>query len=590
MPTRPLPNDPSLEHLKKEAKRLLKAADAGDPDALAQIAAHHPRASRSAEPFSLADAQLVVARSYGFASWTRLKQYLETLEQFAWKPPSRDHHGSLVDVFIGLACLDYGAWHRSNPDKARRLLDDHPELADADISCAAAVGNVDAVRAMIERDPALVNTRGGSLTWEPILYACYSRMQDMPPSFSTLDVARLLLARGADPNAGFLWDGTYLFTALTGAFGEGEDGPNNPPHPHRDALATLLLDAGADPNDGQTLYNRHFRANDEHLKLLFSYGLGTDRGGPWFKRLGDRATSPSRMLVEELWSAAKNNRQARVALLIEHGVDVNTPGRRDGRTPYEVAIREGNKAIADFLVAHGATVVELGRKERFAIACIQGNRSAAMALLAEQPDLLEQLGHHGRVDLIHRAARSHGPSCLRLTVELGIDINGFVPNSGLDRTVLHDAAMFGSLEGVQLLLELGADPHLRDPTYHSTAIGCAYHGGQHHVVEYLARFATIFDALRCNAVDRVASLLAADPSLANAVDEEGTPLVFYLHSQLTRLDDLLTLLRSHGCDVNVRSPRRRVTLLDFALSEGLLEFADVLRRHGLRTSDELAGS
>ena len=83
MPIRPLPNDPSLEHLKKDAKRLLRAADAGDPEILAQIAEHHPRATRSAEPFSLADAQLVVARSYGFASWTRLKQYLETLEQFA---------------------------------------------------------------------------------------------------------------------------------------------------------------------------------------------------------------------------------------------------------------------------------------------------------------------------------------------------------------------------------------------------------------------------------------------------------------------------------------------------------------------------
>ena len=589
MPTRPLPNDPSLEHLKKEAKRLLKAADTGDPDALAQIAEHHPRASRSAEPFSLADAQLVVARSYGFGSWTRLKQYLKTLEQYAWNPPARDQRGSLVDVFIGLACLDYGAWHRSNPDKARRLLEDHPELAHADIFCATAVGNVDAVRAMIERDPALVNTRGGSLKWEPILYACYSRMPDMPPSFSTLDVARLLLAKGADPNAGFLWDGTYLFTALTGAFGEGEDGPNNPPHPHRDALATLLLDAGADPNDGQTLYNRHFRASDDHFQLLFSYGLGTDRGGPWFTRLGDRAVSPSRMLVEELWSAAKNNRPARVALLTEHGVDLNTPGLRDGRTPYEVAVREGNKAIADYLVAHGARPVELDVKERFALACIQGSRTGAMALLAEQPDLLEQLGHRGRVDLIHRAARSHGPSCLRLTVELGIDINGVVPNSGLDRTVLHDAAMFGSLEGVQLLIELGADPHLRDPTYHSTAIGWAYHGGQHHVVEYLARFASIFDALRCNAVDRVASLLAADPSLANAVDEHGTPLVFYLHSQLTRLDDLLTLLRSHGCDINARHPKGG-TLLDTALAEGLMDFADILRRHGMRTSDELAGS
>ena len=71
--------------------------------------------------------------------------------------------------------------------------------------------------------------------------------------------ARLLLSHGADPNAGFLWGATYAFTALTGAFGEGEDGINQLPHPQCDALATLLLESGADPNDGQALYNRHFR-------------------------------------------------------------------------------------------------------------------------------------------------------------------------------------------------------------------------------------------------------------------------------------------------------------------------------------------
>jgi hypothetical protein len=42
--------------------------------------------------------------------------------------------------------------------------------------------------------------------------------------------------------------------------------------------------AGADPHDNQGLYNRMQYPNDEHLKLLFEYGLGKDQGGPWFKR------------------------------------------------------------------------------------------------------------------------------------------------------------------------------------------------------------------------------------------------------------------------------------------------------------------
>ena len=84
---------------------------------------------------------------------------------------------------------------------------------------------------MLEADPTTVNAKGGALRWEPLLYACYSRMDGNLSKGSTLEVARLLLAHGADPNAGFLWGATYAFTALTGAFGEGEDGINQPPHP-----------------------------------------------------------------------------------------------------------------------------------------------------------------------------------------------------------------------------------------------------------------------------------------------------------------------------------------------------------------------
>jgi hypothetical protein len=61
---------------------------------------------------------------------------------------------------------------------------------------------------------------------------------------------------------------------------------------------------------------------------------------------------------------------------------------------------------------------------------------------------------------------------------------------------------------VKLLLELGADPNVRDPTCQSTSIGWAYHGQQQHVVDYLFKFATIFDALRCDGVERVAAVAA----------------------------------------------------------------------------------
>jgi hypothetical protein len=88
MPTRPLPNDPSLEHLRKQAKRLRNAVRTGDAEALARVREFHPHANGAIARFSLADAQLVVARSYEFASWARLKQHLIEIEPFFWNPPA----------------------------------------------------------------------------------------------------------------------------------------------------------------------------------------------------------------------------------------------------------------------------------------------------------------------------------------------------------------------------------------------------------------------------------------------------------------------------------------------------------------------
>ena len=73
---RPLPPRPSLEFEHKEAKALLRRLRAGDPEALARARARHPAMDASApERIRLADAQLVIAREYGFTSWPRLVQY-----------------------------------------------------------------------------------------------------------------------------------------------------------------------------------------------------------------------------------------------------------------------------------------------------------------------------------------------------------------------------------------------------------------------------------------------------------------------------------------------------------------------------------
>src|ERR1035441_3654730 len=79
------PVRPNLEQLKKQAKDLLKFHKSGDPDGLRRIQEKHPDwCNRSEEElratrFTLGNAQLVIAREYGCASWPKLKAQVESI-------------------------------------------------------------------------------------------------------------------------------------------------------------------------------------------------------------------------------------------------------------------------------------------------------------------------------------------------------------------------------------------------------------------------------------------------------------------------------------------------------------------------------
>src|SRR5580704_4638662 len=70
-PARVMRENPDLDQLKRQAKELLEAYRASSPEAVAEVAAYHRSATR--ETFALHDAQFVLARSYGFESWPKLK-------------------------------------------------------------------------------------------------------------------------------------------------------------------------------------------------------------------------------------------------------------------------------------------------------------------------------------------------------------------------------------------------------------------------------------------------------------------------------------------------------------------------------------
>ncbi|MFC5000931.1 ankyrin repeat domain-containing protein [Dactylosporangium cerinum] len=453
MPTRRLPDRPDVEHLRNQAKTLQRRVRDQDAQALGWVREFHPNPP---ETFARSDALLVVARSYGFASWPALRATLDVIERFT-RSPHREPAG-----FLALACLTYSNDDPGRWAGARRMLAERPELAGQSIYTAAAVGDVAAARRFLDEDPGLVNRQGGPHRWEPLLYVAYSRIDSTAPGHSTLEVARLLLERGADPDAGFLWDGlTSPFTVLTGAFGGGEGAP--PPHQFRLELAELLLRAGADPNDSQTLYNCGLQPDgDDHLRLLLGHGLGGGDGGVWHRRLGHTHPTPRQLLDDELVKAARHGRGERVRLLLDHGADPDGVGTAHpvfgGHTARQVATMYGH---AELLGEANDPVL------RFLGACMRADEAAAERLRtpAAPPHHLVAAAADGRTDAV------------RLMARLGFEVHGMA---------LHQAAFHGHLDTVRALIELGADPLRTDPSYHATPRGWAEHNQQWAVAEYLA--------------------------------------------------------------------------------------------------------
>ena len=163
-----LPTRANLEHLKNEAKQYLR-----------ELRRERPAAQ-------LAEAQLAIARIYGFASWRKLKSYLDALHDF------------------GQPLID--AVRSGSVETMRNILDGHPELVNAStdimlmarpsdartmrlLHLAIAEGKADALRMLIERGADLnVRNTSGRLP----LHDCFELGHD--------DFAKILLDAGAVPD------------------------------------------------------------------------------------------------------------------------------------------------------------------------------------------------------------------------------------------------------------------------------------------------------------------------------------------------------------------------------------------------------
>lgn len=447
-----LPDDPDLGWLRKRAKELRR---------------EHPG-------WKLAEAQRVLAQRFGYPSWPALKRHVELVRSYRRAPDEVPEQVGAGDEFLRLACLTYGADDPARWSRAAAM-----DVPVNTVHVAAARADVRALRAALATGSAV--EEGGPFRWAPLGYLAYARHDPDVTESDVVESARLLLGHGADPDTGYLWHGLPSpFTALTGCFGGGEG--DQPAHPHGLALARVLLEAGADPNDAQALYNRQFRDDDSHLELLFQFGLGTGDGGPWRRRLGRAAMSPAEMLGRQLGWAVVHGMDDRVQLLVDHGVDPSTPitmyGARAG-SAFAAALAAGQVSTAELLSRLGVGG-ELTPEERV----------VAAVLADDDPDPAHvPTAIRARPGLVAWAAHQGNRQAVRRAVGLGWDVDRRartdVPSDEPWETGLHAAAGNGDAATVSLLLELGADPLVTDARFGATPELWAAHFGHVEVATIL---------------------------------------------------------------------------------------------------------
>ena len=484
-PVRSLPERPSLESDRKRAKSLLHALREADAKALKRLRKHHPQfQQRGDEPISpdnlrLADAQLVIAREYGFSSWPqltlRIKQMTSSLAE-------------RLEAFLQQAC-------RGSLDQAQRMLEHDPGLARADLYAACATGDSGRAFVLLEENPKLASASGGSLGWPPILYVAFSRFsgESEKRRRALAEIAERLLDLGADPNSHYLFDAhdpDSRIPALCGASGD-----SNQP-----AVTRLLLERGAEPNDAESIFHAAEAMNEECLEILLAHGTDVNADpnrygnrpiyflfGYRQARAGSQTTlqgirwllehgaDPNRASTEEeetaLQLAVRNGWGVEaLKLLLGHGADVDAR-RKDGKTAYQLAVLYGNFEGATLLAEHGAEAT-LDTTERFLAECGAGNREGALSVLSEDSDLVERLTPEQQ-GVLPAAAGLPNNEAVRLLLEFGLPIDAKDADGA---TALHLAAWSGYRSTVQILLAAGASLEVLDDTHDATPLGWVAHG------------------------------------------------------------------------------------------------------------------
>jgi ankyrin repeat protein len=562
--TRELTPRSTLETIRRQAKRWLKEIEAGDGEAIARF---RKLVSGHAGAPKLREVQHALARDYGFSNWAALKH------EFATREAATRGHAALVALFLEKSALRYGvrpgtqSWGEYEADRpargalAQRLLERHPEIIGDSIHAAVAAHDLDTVSAFLAKDAKLADQPNEFDGWTPLVRLAFTRLPNGALSRNAIAIAQLLFDHGADPNALFS-DGANHFTPLTGVIGGGES--NQPPHPQALALARLLIARGADPLNGQALYNSSLGADDvTWLDLLWSETEKRGETQRWHEPVRELPAPP----LDYLLGNAVPRQPRRAAWLLAHGANARALNAYSKQSLVKQAMLDGRSDLVSLLVDNGASPVQLDGQEAFTAAVARGDEDEARRLLAGNPEFLLSPAP------LFVAIRQGKPEIAALALRLGVS-----PNAQLRDGVcaLHEAAGSDALEVVALLVERGAEIDPIERRYGSTPLGWARHQDSSAAQIYLASRSRDVEAL-CEAaeIERLEALFAEDPALANAPARSGEPPLFCLPDDDTSACDLVEFLLAAGADPTMRNAGG-LTPAQVARERGLLDAAVLL--------------
>jgi ankyrin repeat protein len=369
-------------------------------------------------------------------------------------------------------------WH-GTLERADAILAAHPDLVSVDLHVAAILGDEARVRAHLARDPAGVHAKSDPYGADALTHLCLSKYLRLDPGRSEafLGAATALLDAGADPNGGFWTTGDHPEheTPLYGAAGVAHHAP----------LTRLLLDRGADPNDGEAVYHAPESYDNAAMHALVESGrLEADslsmmliRKHDWHDDDGARYLLDHGADANAAWrtggwrplhhALARSNRLAMIELLLDRGADPRLTSQRGGLSGVATAAREGRQDVLRLFAQRG-TPIELQGVDRLIAACALDDAAAVQALARQEPALVAQaIGMGG--NLLATFAGNGNTAGVRQLLDLGIDVAApFAEGDGYfdepaGSLAIHVAAWRAQPAIVTLLLERGSPADPPDP-------------------------------------------------------------------------------------------------------------------------------